>query len=265
MSIDFANPILIAAGCGGTGRELARFDGLAGIGGFVSRTITLTARVGGPMPRFEEAPSGWVHAVGLANPGLDQFLALELPWLIGRGTPTIVSIAGATPAELSELARRVGQAPGVRAVEVNLISGLGAPITAQHAGTLTEAVLAQLPAGVPAIAKVGIGADAVELARAAARAGAQAITVGGAARAALRDGRPAELSGPALGPLGLGALAQVRAAVPDTPLLSGGGVATVDDVRLRLAAGASAVQIGAALLHDPTTAAGLAVEIGEAR
>lgn len=265
MSLEFATPILVAAGCGGTGRELARFGGLDGVGAFVTRTITLTARLGAPMPRFEESPAGWVHAVGLANPGLDQFLALELPWLVARGTPTVVSIAGSTSAELSELARRVGQAPGVRAVEVNLISGLGDPITARSATELMATVLDQLPTGVPAVAKVGIGSDAVELAVGAASAGSHAITVGGSARAALRDGRWAELSGPALGPIALGALAQVRAALPDTPLLAGGGVLTIDDLRLRLAAGACAVQIGAALLHDPTTAARLAVQIGEPR
>lgn len=262
VSLDFQSPVLIASGCGGTGRELP----LDGVGGFVTRTITLTARGGAAMPRIEETPAGWARAIGVPNPGLDQFLALELPWLVQRGVPTIVSIAGEQPAELAELARRIGQAPGVRAVEVSLSGVFGEAPTPAHVASVVETVLTQLPAGLPVIAKLAVTAPGVvALARAAASSGAAALTIGGGPVAAMRDGRQAELSGPAIGPLALGALIRVRQALGEITLLSGGGITTAEDVRRRLAAGARAVQLGAALLHDPTTAARLAAEIGEAR
>ncbi|CAM3234049.1 tRNA-dihydrouridine synthase [Nocardioides dubius] len=261
MSLDLTHPVLVAAGCGGTGRELA----LEGVGGLVTRTITLTARAGAAAPRIEESPAGWLRALGVPNPGLDQFLALELPGLVQRNVPVIVSIAAERPDELAELARRIGQAPGVRAVEVGVGAVLPEPTPAQLANVV-ETVLPQLPAGVPLIAKVGLAVPGVVgLARAAVAAGAGALTIGGGLPAAMRDGRPAELSGPAIAPVAMAALLRVRQALPEVPLLSGGGVTTAEDARLRLAAGATAVQLGAALLHDPTTAARLAAEIGEAR
>ena len=67
-----------------------------------------------------ETPSGMLNAIGLQGPGIDAFLERELPWLAQRGVKTVVSIAGGTVAEYTELARRLADAPGVTAVEVNL-------------------------------------------------------------------------------------------------------------------------------------------------
>ena len=124
-------------------------------------------------------------------------------------------------------------------------------------GAAVAAVERELPRGVPVLAKLRPDAVRVaEAARAAVESGAQALVVGQALPAAMPDGRAAGLSGPAVGPLALRCLTEVLAAV-DVPVVAGGGVATVADVRTRLALGAVAVQVGAALLHDPTTAARL--------
>ena len=98
MSAFDLGPVMVAAGCGGTGRELAAYCGPDGLDGLdlVTRSITLDARAGGPGPRIEEVPGGLVNAVGLPNPGLEHFLATELPWLVRAGARVIVSIAGAT-------------------------------------------------------------------------------------------------------------------------------------------------------------------------
>ena len=120
MSLDLPNPVLVAAGCGGTGRDLAAYGGLASLGGFVTRSITLTPRAGGPTPRIVETPSGLAHAVDLQNPGVDQFLALELPWLVQAEARVFVSIVGRSLGDYAELARRLGRAPGLAGVEVNL-------------------------------------------------------------------------------------------------------------------------------------------------
>ena len=111
---------MVAAGCGGTGRELAPYVDPARLGAFVTRSITVAPRAGNAPPRIVETPSGLVNAVGLQNPGVEEFLATELPWLVEHGVTVVVSVAGRSLGEYAELARRVGRAPGVSAVEVNV-------------------------------------------------------------------------------------------------------------------------------------------------
>ena len=259
-----ASPVVVAAGCGGTGRELAAYGSLEALGAFTTRTITLDARRGGPVPRLLETPSGLLHATGLPNPGVDGFLATELPWLLQQRARVVVSVAARSLGELAELARRLGTAPGVSAVEVNVSPPDTGPepelMSAREpfqVGAAVAAVERELPRGVPVLAKLRPDAvRVVEAARAAVEAGAQALVVGQALPASMPDGRAAGLSGPAVDPLALRCLVEVLEAV-DVPVVAGGGVATVADVRARLALGAVAVQVGAALLHDPTTAARL--------
>ncbi len=263
-----ANPVLVASGCGGTGRELTPYGDPAALGGFVTRSITVDGRAGGPMPRLAETPSGLLNAVGLQNPGLDQFLALELPWLVQQGVTTVVSVAGATLLEYAELARRLGQAPGVAAVEVNLsapdpvgqrLFDIREPF---QAGGVVSTVRRELPADVPVLAKLRSDVfRVVEISRHVAEAGADAVVIGNALPAAMPDGRAAGLSGPAVRPLALRCVADVHAELPDLPLVGAGGIATADDARSFLAAGATAVQVGTALLHDPTTAGRIAAEL----
>ena len=240
------------------------------LGAFVTRSITLDARPGGAMPRIVETPGGLVNAIGFHNPGLEQFLAIELPWLVRQGARVVVSIAGSTMGEYADLARRLGSAPGVSAVEVNL----SAPdATGPHvfdirepfqAGGVVSAVRRDLPRGIPVLAKLRTDVfRVVETARTVVEAGADAVVIGNALPAALPDGRPGGLSGPAIRPLALRCLADTHAALPDVPLIASGGIGTVADVRAFLGAGAVAVQVGTALLHDPTTAHRLVTELEE--
>jgi len=266
--LTLASPVLVAAGCGGTGRELAAYGDLHRLGGFVTRSITLDARPGGAMPRIVETPGGLVNAIGFHNPGLEQFLAIELPWLVRQGARVVVSIAGSTMGEYADLARRLGSAPGVSALEVNL----SAPdATGPHvfdvrepfqAGGVVSAVRRDLPRGIPVLAKLRTDVfRVVETARTVVEAGADAVVIGNALPAALPDGRPGGLSGPAIRPLALRCLADTHAALPDVPLIASGGIGTIADVRAFLGAGAVAVQVGTALLHDPTTAHRLVAEL----
>ncbi|MBB6629473.1 tRNA-dihydrouridine synthase [Nocardioides sp. KIGAM211] len=266
--LTLSGPVLVASGCGGSGRELTAYGPLADLGGFVTRSITLNARAGGSLPRIVETPSGLLHAVGLQNPGLEHFLSLELPWLAQQGTRVIVSIAGATLGEYAELARRLGRSPGVSAIEVNL-SAPDATTTGVfdvrepfHAASVVAAVHRDLPRGMPVLAKVRTDlVRVVESARSVLDAGAAAVVVGNALPAAMPDGRPAGLSGPAIAPLALRCVTEVCAGLPDAQVVGAGGIATADDARAFLAAGATAVQVGAALLHDPTTAARIAADL----
>ncbi len=129
---------------------------------------------------------------------------------------------------------------------------------------MVSTVHRDLPRGVPVLAKLRSDLLRVaEHARAVLDAGADAVVVGNALPAAMPDGRPAGLSGPAIRPLALRCLAEVLAAAPEASVIASGGIATAADARAVLDLGATAVQIGTALLHDPTTAARLVTELGE--
>ena len=254
-------PVMVASGCGGTGRELAAYADLAGLD-FVTRSITLDPRAGGPSPRISETPSGLVNAIGLQNPGLEHFLATELPWLVRAGARVFVSIAGATMGEYADLARRLSRAPGVAGIEINL----GAPDQVgmslfevrepYHAASVVAAVRREFPTDLPVLAKLRPDLTrVVEGARGVLDAGASAVVVGNSVPAAMPDGRPGGLSGPAIAPISLRCLAEVVAALDSASVIGAGGISSVEDARRFLDLGASAVQIGTALLHDPTTVA----------
>jgi dihydroorotate dehydrogenase (NAD+) catalytic subunit len=266
--LSLSTPVLVASGCGGTGRELAAYGDLAELGGFVTRSISRDPRPGVTGRRIAETASGFVNAIGLQNPGIDGFLATELPWLVRQGAQVVVSIVGATLGEYSELTRRLAHAPGVSGVEVNLsvpgAAGLGIfdvrePI---HAASVVAAVRRDLPRDLPVLAKLRPEtARIVEAARTVAEAGADAVVLVNAAPALMPDGRPGGLSGPAIKPIALRCVHDVHEALPELPIVGVGGITTAADARDFLAAGAVAVQIGSGLLHDPTTAARIAAEL----
>lgn len=266
-------PVMNAAGCGGTGRELAAYGDLSALGAFVTRTITLTPRTGGSMPRVVETPSGLLHAVGLQNPGLDRFLATELPWLVRQGARVVVSIAGESVVEHAELARRVGQSPGVAAVEVDLAEpdppawGLletREPIASALVATrVISSCRRELPRDVPLLAKLRPDpVRVVDQAYGLLEAGVDGLVVGHALPALMPDGRSGALSGPALFPVARRCVAELAAAVPDLPVIGCGGVGSTADAHAMLDAGAVAVQIGTALLHDPTAVHRIAAGVG---
>ena len=266
MNARVPGPVMVASGCGGTGRELEPYAGPAGLDGldFVTRSITLDPRSGGPGPRVAEVPGGLVNAVGLPNPGLEHFLATELPWLVRAGARVFVSIAGATMGEYADLARRLGRAPGVAGLEVNVGApdevgaGLFEAREPYHSASVVAAVRRELGADRPVLAKLRPDVSRiVEGARSCHEAGATAIVVGNAVPAAFADGRAGGLRGPAVAPVALRCVGEVHRSLPDVPIIGCGGVSDVRSANAYLDAGALAVQVGTALLHDPTTVARL--------
>ena len=250
--LTMAGPLMTAAGCGG--RELAPFTDLAALGALVTRTLTLDPSGGRPVPRLVETPSGVLAATGCPNPGLQGFLATELPWFAQRRIRTVVSVTGDTPAEHGELARRLGTSPGVAAVEVRLTTS-----SVRETAAVVDAVRQGLPAGIPLLAKTGAG-DVVELASAAADHGADAVVLVQGFPALALDPRTLApvlggeglLSGPATHALALRCVYDVHAALPSVPIVGVGGVRTGRDALAMLAAGATAVQLGSVLFTDPS-------------
>jgi len=265
------SPVMTAAGCTVLGRGVPRLSDPAVVGAVVTRSVMLGSRAGAPMPRVAETPSGVLHASGLQGPGVDGFLATELPELVQQGARAVVSVAGATLGEYAELARRIGQSPGVTAVEVNLAwphaaeDGLFRATDPYQTAKVLNVVRRDVPGGVPVLAKlapdVGDSGNLVAVAEAAVEAGADALVVGGGALGLAIDPgtlRPAlgrvtgGLGGPAVHPVALRCVWQVRRALPDVALVGVGGVRTGADVLAFLAVGASAVQVGTTVLYDPS-------------
>src|SRR4029450_2132915 len=114
------NPVMTASGCAASGRELHQFFDVADLGAIVTKSIMLDPRSGRAIPRMAETPSGMLNSIGLQGPGIDAFLATDLPWLLQDQARPVVSIAGSSLGEYAELARRVGNDPGVTAVEINI-------------------------------------------------------------------------------------------------------------------------------------------------
>ena len=269
--IVFPTPVLVASGCAGTGKELHGLVELKRLGGIVSRTITVEPREGSSPPRVVESPSGVVWETGLQNPGIDAFVATELPALANASPPVVVSIAGGSLEEYVRLTGVLQGRAGVAGIEVHL-SGpdreLERPILGAHAERVTEVVGAVARMSlVPVFAKLPGGVDVVPLAVAAARAGAAALTLCASPPALAIDARATRralggatgwLSGPALKPLTIRALADVHRALPRMPLVASGGIATSTDAIEAMLVGAIAVQVGTATLIDPAAAVTIA-------
>jgi dihydroorotate dehydrogenase (NAD+) catalytic subunit len=258
------NPILVASGTFGYASEMAGAVDFARLGGIVPKTVTRRPRAGNPPPRTVETPSGMLNAIGLDNDGIDHFLEHHLPYLRTLPTAIIANVAGETEDDFVELAERVGRAPGVAAVELNLScpnvsGGLDFATDARLTGRLVRRVRDACP--LPLLAKLTPNVtDVVPIARAAADAGADALTlvntfVGMAVdwrrRRPILGNVTGGLSGPAIKPLALRLVYGVSRAVP-VPVVGVGGIATLDDVMEFLVAGASAVQLGTVNFYDPT-------------
>jgi dihydroorotate dehydrogenase (NAD+) catalytic subunit len=264
--VTLPTPVMVASGCAGTGRELGGLVDLRRVGAVVSRSITLEARKGSPPPRISETPSGTVWSTGLQNPGVAAFVEDELPRLGRGGAPMIASIAGGSLEEYVRLIGALQTRPEVVAVEVHL-SGpdeeLHRDVLGHHVDRTTEVVGAVARMSlVPVFAKIPLAASELPaLAQAAVRAGAHGLTIGGpppalGVRAA--DLRPALggvtgwMSGPALKPMTLRAVFEAARVVPGAPVVAVGGIRTAGDAIEMLLAGAAAVQVGTAVLVDPS-------------
>lgn len=278
--LELPNPVMTAAGCGGTGRELAQFYDLGRLGAFVTTSLTPQARAGRPTPRVTETPSGLLTAMGLPGPGVESFLERDLPWLTEQGARTIVSIAGGSVEEYGDLARRLRGVPGIAALEVNVacpnVEDRGR-VFAWHpaaAASVVRAVRSHARPGVPIFAKLAPDVtDIATVALACVDAGADGLTLintmeamaidPGTLRPAL-SGVSGGLSGPAIRPIAVRCVYQVHAALPSTPIIGVGGIATGLDALEFILAGASAVAVGTAVFHDPMAGPRILRELEEA-
>lgn len=263
-SVSFTNPVMTASGTAGHGDELGRYVDLAALGAVVTKSQSVNDWPGNPAPRVHETPSGMLNSVGLQGRGVEHWLETDLPPLLAAGARVVASIWGRTVEEYAGAASLLADAPvGVVAVEVNLSCPnlAGKAMFAQQPSAAAEAIEAAAACRRPLWAKLTPNVtDLVAVAEAAHRAGAEAVTlintvlgmiIDVEARRPLLGGHGGGLSGPAIHPVAVRAVHDVRAALPDLPIVGVGGVDSgVDAVELMMA-GANAVQVGAATFADP--------------
>lgn len=259
-----ANPVLVASGT--FGGLFDRVFDLNRLGGIVLKTVTVRERKGNPPPRVFETASGMLNSIGLENPGIDRFLAEELPKYQGLRTRVIANVAGKDIDEFAALAERMASAK-IDALELNLscpnVSG-GLDFATRPEITEKVVRLCRERVRVPLIAKLTPNVtDVVEIARAASAGGADILslinTIKGMAvdwrrRRPFLGGVTGGLSGPAIKPVALRMVWEVCTALPRVPVVAIGGISTAEDALEFICAGARAVQVGTASFVDPLAA-----------
>ena len=266
--LQLANPIVTASGCFGSGQEINRFYDVAALGAVVVKSVTLEPRLGLPTPRMAETASGMLNAIGLQNPGIDRWLAEDLPWLQARGVPTIVSIAGSTVADYRHLTERLRGHEGIVAIEANIscpnVEDRNTIFACSEKSTRDAISQVVRSTNVPVFAKLTPDVtDIVEIAEAAQAAGATGVSVINTLLGMAIDVEAARprlgavtggLSGPAVKPVAVRVVHQIHQALPKLPIIAMGGVVETTDVVEFLMAGASAVAVGTANFANPLAA-----------
>ena len=263
-SLTLHNPVIAASGCFGYGVEYADLIDLASLGGVAVKGLFLAEREGHPPPRIVETPAGMLNAIGLQGIGVRRFIDEKLPELRARRATVIVNICGTTLEEYVELARRLSDAEGVAALELNIscpnIKEGGITFGCSLIGTSDVVSAVRKVTRLPVIPKLTPNVtDVASFARAAEEAGADAVSLVNTFLAMVIDietRRPkisnvvGGLSGPAIRPIAVRMVYECRQVVK-IPIVGMGGIADARDAIEFLIAGASAVQVGTATFVDP--------------
>jgi dihydroorotate dehydrogenase (NAD+) catalytic subunit len=262
----FQNPILLASGTAGFGRELAGVTDLERLGGVVTKAVSLEPRAGNRPPRVAEFRGGMLNSVGLANPGLAAVRERDLPWLAAnlRRAQVLVNVVGFTVEEYAAVVAGLEGAAGVAGFELNLscpnTSAGGIEFGASEDCVRRIVTLCRARTRLPLVAKLSpVLPDIAGMALVARDAGADGVTVVNTLPGLLRDevGMPrlgagnGGVSGPALLPVGVLAAARVVERTGGMPVIGCGGVRSAEDARQYLRVGAALVGIGTAGLADP--------------
>ena len=265
--LDFSSPAFTASGCAAAGKELDQFIDITAIGAVVTKSVMLNPRSGRATPRMAETPSGMLNGIGLQGPGIDDFIQNDLSWLSQKGAKTIVSIAGNNVEEFGKVADKLRDIPGVIAIEVNIscpnVENRGQVFACDPyaAADVINNVRRNVSASIPLFAKLSPDVtDITEIAKSVVKAGADGLSVINTLLGMVIDtdtllpklsGKTGGLSGPAIRPVAVRCVYQIRKALPNIPIIGMGGIRNGRDAIEFFAAGANAISVGTTVFNDP--------------
>ena len=265
--LEFSSPVFTASGCAAAGKELDQFIDITTIGAVVTKSVMLNPRSGRATPRMAETPSGMLNGIGLQGPGIDDFIQNDLSWLSQKGAKTIVSIAGNNVEEFGKVADKLRDIPGVIAIEVNIscpnVENRGQVFACDPyaAADVINNVRRNVSASIPLFAKLSPDVtDITEIAKSVVKAGADGLSVINTLLGMVIDtdtllpklsGKTGGLSGPAIRPVAVRCVYQIRKALPNIPIIGMGGIRNGRDAIEFFAAGANAISVGTTIFNDP--------------
>jgi len=260
---EFKNPVTVASGTFGSGREYSEFIELSKLGAVTTKGVSNVAWEGNPTPRIAEVYGGMLNAIGLQNPGVDVFIERDLPFLEQQNTGIIVNVCGKTIEDYIEVVERLSES-SVDMFEINIScpnvkeGGIAFGQSPDLIKEITSTLKSRSKK--PIIMKLSPNVtDITVMARAAQEAGADAIslinTITGMKidihkRKFVLANKTGGMSGPAIKPIALKMVYQA-AQVVDIPIIAMGGITTAEDAIEFIMAGASMVSVGTANFYNP--------------
>lgn len=255
--IKLQNPVTTASGTFGFGLDYLDYYDVNRLGAVTLKSITRKKRPGNPTPRIVETPAGILNSIGLANPGLEDFLAVDIPLLRQVQVPVLASIAGDTVDDYVYLAEKLEEEPKIAGIEVNIScpnvqkGGMEFGVDCLQVDKLVREV--REATAKPLIIKLSPNVTSVtEVALAAVNAGADALAlintllgmkIDVTTRKPVMANKVAGLAGPAIRPVAVRMVWQVAQAV-DVPIIGMGGICTTEDALEFIMAGATSVAVG---------------------
>lgn len=258
------NPVMPASGCFAFGAEYSQFYSLSDLGAIMIKAATKEARFGNETPRVAETDSGMINAIGLQNPGVHHILEHELKPLEAYDVPIIANVAGSTEEDYVYVASHISKAPNVKSLELNIScpnvkeGGMQFGVDPEVAASLTRKVKAV--SEVPVYVKLSPNVtNIVDMAKAIGQYadGLTMINTLVGLRIDHKTGRPiisnviGGLSGPAIKPVALRMVYEVRKAMPTIPIIAMGGIQNAQDVIDYISVGADAIAVGTANFQNP--------------
>jgi len=275
-SLRLKNPVLVASGTFGYGKESAELVNLNALGGIITKSISLQPRAGNPPPRIVELPAGMLNSIGLQNVGVEAFVKEKLPFLNSLDTAVIVNIAGSSAEEFRAVVQRLENEEGIDAYELNFscpnVKEGGLEFSQDARVTARVTALVRAATKRPLIVKLTPNVTKIsEVAKAAKESNADAVSlintlVGLAVDIHSRRARINTItggySGPAIKPVALAKVYEVAQNV-DIPIIGIGGIMNGEDALEFIITGACAVQVGSANFIDPAAGEKIVGEIAQ--
>lgn len=261
--VEMKNPVTVASGTFGSGLEFSEFIDISKLGAVTTKGVANQPWQGNPTPRIAETYGGMMNAVGLQNPGIEEFIKTDLKFLKDKDTKVIVNVCGHSVKDYVEVVERLSDEK-VDLLEINVScpnvkeGGIAFGVDPQALNNITKEIKAK--AKQPVIMKLSPNVtDITEMARAAVDGGADALSLINTLTGMKIDinrrcfavaNKTGGVSGPAIKPIAVRMVYQVAHAV-DVPVIGMGGIKTAEDAIEFIMAGATAVSIGTANFHDP--------------